>query len=122
MIKSQIVWSERKIVVNLRSIERRNSQKEKIMKKALVIILAVMALALTSCDKDKEQCWRVKVSQGRASATGFVYASRTEMEIKRDEVMKRGYVLKFWPEGMYNNRQDCEANNANLFTDFFKMN
>lgn len=91
------------------------------MKKILVIALAIITLALVSCDKSKERCWRVRVSQGKAHATGFVYCTQEEMDVKKEEVMKRGYQLSYWPEGMYDNRQDCEANNANLFTEFFQI-
>ena len=61
----------------------------------IVAIITIVAMALTSCSKDVEKCWKVDITMEfdlmTTSVTNYVWATANEIELDIEE-LKREYA------------------------------
>lgn len=85
------------------------------MKKVILALVCVLALGatLTSCDKDKEKCWKTQSTIGGLSSTGYIWASQNKMDAWKSGLESKGYVdVKYSRASKFKTALDCA--DANL--------
>lgn len=93
------------------------------MKKVFVIAaVAASLIGLTSCNKDKLQCWEVttksKVLGAEISLTGYKWDSQNHLDVYIEEAKNQAKVagatleVTYKKASKYKNQVDCEAQNT----------
>ncbi len=89
------------------------------MKKVFIAValVATMGLALVSCDKDKDKCWKVtynmEVLGVKTSVTTYQWCSRNKLDAQIEAWKKLGYTdIKTSSQSKYKTNIDCLAQNG----------